>query len=504
MDAAYILEFLMHDDHPGTGKYGICNTVEVVQSVLGNLNKEQCGDATRAARDRWEQIDERTRRQGVLSSFVASVLLREKLAGTLKKQKDKVAMPRQWMLKDFFDFDVDDCLHQCYPMVGFQTSNSDSQCFGGDRDQHHSKDWPTDLLAGCLEDALSRSGVATYAVTPDRAVQRLQLLEKEALVMESAYGGASFGGRDVAETSALEREPVAFGIGDWGTIDPGQNDTKFAWVILPRRRPLSGGRFEQAADHVNVGAIVSAPSWWKSADLSVASCWLNPRDLVKESDPYKLCQDRSVGQSDVKDVKYKFEVALPGNAAEIMTKLRFDVLTFPYLSGQRQYQNVLEVGREGALVILGGRLWRSPRVIMGNQIADRIEVLPDMDGIVAHFDCIHPYPGTPGVAWRDETSSSGSGADKAGSPSDGKLKEQANGVAESRSNETSQSAPLRAVVWTSEGRTSYLNVELKPYRQRAGEKVEDPCWLHEEQDKRSVESSGSSSPSGQPSAQDAL
>jgi hypothetical protein len=42
----------------------------------------------------------------------------------------------------------------------------------------------------------------------------------------------------------------------------------------------------------------------------------------------------------------------------------------------------------------GDRLWRSTEVTLGSQQADRIVVLPNMEGIVAHFDCVRAQ-----IAW---------------------------------------------------------------------------------------------------------
>src|SRR5262249_10717714 len=55
-----------------------------------------------------------------------------------------------------------------------------------------------------------------------------------------------------------------------------------------------------------------------------------------------------------------------------------------------QIPQVLHVGYAGDIVLVGGRLWRSTEVTLGAQVADRISVLPDMEGIVATFDCIRP------------------------------------------------------------------------------------------------------------------
>jgi hypothetical protein len=47
---------------------------------------------------------------------------------------------------------------------------------------------------------------------------------------------------------------------------------------------------------------------------------------------------------------------------------------------------VLAACQPATIVIPGIRLWRSTRVTLGSQRADRIEVLPNMEGIIAYFD----------------------------------------------------------------------------------------------------------------------
>jgi hypothetical protein len=53
----------------------------------------------------------------------------------------------------------------------------------------------------------------------------------------------------------------------------------------------------------------------------------------------------------------------------------------------------LVVGVRGALLLEGARLWRSTEVTAGAQHADKITVLPNMEGILAEFDCVQPPNG---------------------------------------------------------------------------------------------------------------
>lgn len=62
-----------------------------------------------------------------------------------------------------------------------------------------------------------------------------------------------------------------------------------------------------------------------------------------------------------------------------------------------QLPQTLQVGYAGDVVLTGGRLWRSTEVTLGSQKADRITVLPNMEGIIASFTCVRPQGGWQGL-----------------------------------------------------------------------------------------------------------
>ena len=68
----------------------------------------------------------------------------------------------------------------------------------------------------------------------------------------------------------------------------------------------------------------------------------------------------------------------------------FYILRTPYLNMTGQSIYPVEAGREAQIQLTGSRLWKNPRVRLGNQWHDRIEVLPDMQGVIATFKCIDP------------------------------------------------------------------------------------------------------------------
>lgn len=93
----------------------------------------------------------------------------------------------------------------------------------------------------------------------------------------------------------------------------------------------------------------------------------------------------------------------------------------------------LRAGREAKLLIPGSRLWRSATVTLGAQIANRIRVLPNMEGIIAEFDQLD----LPSAAYRTE--------EKGGADPQCAL--------QNKAFENFAARPVRLRVWTSEGVT---------------------------------------------------
>ncbi len=164
--------------------------------------------------------------------------------------------------------------------------------------------------------------------------------------------------------------------------------TCFGWVIRP---PTNGkDTLRLGARRYPVSVVLSVPSWWKSLRLMVRQCWVPSRRFFSEqwaeSAPTRLCKDSTENTA----APSLLTVAVPGNAREITDNLGPQIILPPYLDmpGYLLTDQYLVAGKGGNLVLLGERLWKSPKLLLGDQAADGIEVLPDMQGIVASFDCI--------------------------------------------------------------------------------------------------------------------
>lgn len=295
-------------------------------------------------------------------------------------------------LRDYFDVEAPpSCSRSCQPSISI-------------REGVNVKD---------LHDALSENlFVYTYAMEPGTEVQRISgaLRTYESV----GLGGLSKGGsvadveagmQRISELAALERDTLTLGFGDWATIGretsgsqsnelaraeqpprdrSARASASFGWFVLPRRTIGGDGGTQQPADRRTLSVLVSMPSWWRRAEVSFRSCWLDVDVLASRKIDEALCRMEDAGFDD-----RAILVRLPGRAIELQQKLTFEVVSYPFISPDTP-RIALQAGRPAYIPIAGGRLWRSPFVMLGSQKADTIEVLPNMQGIVAGFRCVEP------------------------------------------------------------------------------------------------------------------
>lgn len=160
------------------------------------------------------------------------------------------------------------------------------------------------------------------------------------------------------------------------------NATVFGWAFLPDAS-------SPGARQIDLSATLSVPGWVTELVVTVRSCFGTPRELADVMYDIRgatgdQCKEAWVGQ-----------IRLPGDPAEITRKLNLEVFNAPYLKvipGINDFNAagiVLRAGHPGRLLIPGRRLWKNTYVSLGEQLADEISILPDMEGIVAHFKCVH-------------------------------------------------------------------------------------------------------------------
>jgi len=240
--------------------------------------------------------------------------------------------------------------------------------------------------------------------------------------------GSSIGrGIDVVRNSENEAVSTAAG-----------RPMAFGWVVAPRIR--EDREFAQVDGQYSLTAVISVPSWWRSVELDIETCWMSRAQVDG------FLQSRSRGADHIAGTRVRergkrnpdcdssesqwMVIRLPGPIQELSRKLGFEVLQEPHLSADQTEQN-LDIGQKGVLLLRGERLWRSTEVTLGSQLANSIVVLPNMEGIIATFNCVRPQSGE----MRNEP--------------------------DVESGQTVRISRVPARVWTSEGVTEIANIDLR-------------------------------------------
>ncbi|WP_144186228.1 hypothetical protein [Elioraea rosea] len=185
-----------------------------------------------------------------------------------------------------------------------------------------------------------------------------------------------------------------------------ENAVVFGWLVRPRSAAeVAGGGDGQGSDHLKLQATISVPSWWRIVALEEVTCWVRPERLGTAFDavrrggaPHAADLWRAVAEgAGVEGCRVRpASLTLPGKVVDISARLGIAVEKQPHIFGkppgqaEREPRHILQAGRRARLVIEGGRLWRNTIVTIGSQRANRISVLPDMQGIIAEFECLEP------------------------------------------------------------------------------------------------------------------
>jgi hypothetical protein len=122
----------------------------------------------------------------------------------------------------------------------------------------------------------------------------------------------------------------------------------------------------------SVVAIVSVPAWWPELVVKIDRGWLS-------SDSFR---DQTLHDED----PVTYSVKLPNRSEMLDTLLlgsegRQPVIQDVDIGGASPKDSCNEL----SVLVTGLRLWRNTAVTIGSAKADEIEVLPNMEGIIAKF-----------------------------------------------------------------------------------------------------------------------
>jgi hypothetical protein len=229
---------------------------------------------------------------------------------------------------------------------------------------------------------LSALDAYSYAMFPKNDV--VGVLAQTSARVSADTGEA--GSLDLArESSGGLTSSVLVGFGDGGgrSLDGkvGPADARsiaFGWVI--------SGQGTMAPVQKSQLALVSVPAWTNTLHLNVSVGWLD-----REGDPI-LDHDEA----------FELDISVPPDYETFDSLFRQDawINRDPRIQDDEMDKDIYVKAGEGTKILIpGARLWRSASVTLGAQLADRIRVLPNMEGIIAEFGKVDlPY-----AAYRPDT-----------------------------------------------------------------------------------------------------
>ena len=300
-----------------------------------------------------------------------------------------------------------------------------------------------------------------YSLSP-RLRQNVEVKANQNDTAGIGGAGAGFGLGSVRglEYRGVEPEVVGFARPIPADAERRILGARFGWLISPR--PGREMTWSVPLEQAQLSAVVALPSWWRSALLQICNRFV----------PYKALANVVTDEFWQHERQCRVEmIRLPGSAADISRRLGVDVLTTPYMEQWNSGPPVLYAGNTGEpthLLITGERLWRNTIVTLGGQKADRIEVLPDMVGITATFDCVRkPTSGSTGSNWTLGQRAGSNPAAKSSTEDYSRVMAPRTsvGMASTEAAPTLLDQPFNAfnvpvIVWTSEGHTRPQNASV--------------------------------------------
>jgi hypothetical protein len=211
----------------------------------------------------------------------------------------------------------------------------------------------------------SKSDAYVYALFPKSEAEAYLSDVATAL---SASGGAEAPGNPFSglldfgrSTRGYTTQDVLVGYGDGqGGSQSGEDRVRFGWVTGTVHSSMQGSEL----------VLLSVPAWSDELTLSVSVGWLD-RNGTHASNQQTF------------DMKVKlppdyeaFDTFIAGQQARLLPRISEDFMD----------NHPVQACKSADIIIPGYRLWRSTVVTLGAQTADRIVVLPNMQGVIAHFN----------------------------------------------------------------------------------------------------------------------
>lgn len=251
------------------------------------------------------------------------------------------------------------------PSYGFNDTSIDLICHGENLNKG-CEIWVPSGLFNFIEH-IQKTDMYTYAVLPKSEEVGVLSRASMNLEMSGQLKGSSWlnFGQGVQE-SQLDSVLVGFGDSNNGQPNRGdlstnQKEIQFGWVF--------GNRGNMVTTQKTELALISVPAWTTELSLTVTTGWLD-RDAHEE-----------LGQ------QFDMKVPVPPDFQALDSLiLKGHFQRKPKIMNDFMESDIKVNACENANILIPGtRLWRSAAVTLGAQKADRITVLPNMEGIIAEF-----------------------------------------------------------------------------------------------------------------------
>lgn len=231
--------------------------------------------------------------------------------------------------------------------------------------------------------------IFTYGVSPKQSVERISdaaAYERSYELLSSLAASRELGNAKAAlkllreqnaDIHAIRRNAVIIGFADRHREATREAEAVFGWLIGPRFQVSDDGvgfQYRHIPVQNALAVLVSLPAVWNKVKITVQTSW------VKEDG------------SEQQRKSYAYHVSLPMDVeklTEAVSSEEYGVGGLKPVLYQSQIDHIyLREGDPAQVLIPGRNLWRSTVVTIGAQPSDRITVLPNMEGIIAHFDKI--------------------------------------------------------------------------------------------------------------------
>ena len=218
-----------------------------------------------------------------------------------------------------------------------------------------------------------------YAVFPKTDASGLleNSLINGGVSLPSKIGDLSLSVEDQTRTSRAVATQVSFS--ETGEVMENRDisEIAFGWVI-------GSDRIEQPTQKSQF-VLISLPAYLTDVEIEIETGWLDRRSRFPDRENV---------------VVNKMNVKLPPNFEAFDRLIMGERQNGPSIYDGLMNNTRLQACGAGAVVIPGARLWRSTVVTMDGTAADKIQVMPDMRGIIATFDEVPsfvPAPEEPGL-----------------------------------------------------------------------------------------------------------